>query len=196
MSCTFKKGDTVRVTGGNGSGKSTFFKLLSGMYAIENGNIELNDKPVSCYSHVSLNEQILYINQDDKCLNETMNTYIRTIASRTISDEELNGMLASVELEGSGSISGNGASLSGGQRKKLYIMKLIAAASRASVILLDEVTAGLDAETTDKFYALLDDIAEKDDRIMFFVEHTEGKSALYTKTLEFDGGNVEIRSDI
>ena len=166
------------------------------MYAIENGNIELNDKPVSCYSHVSLNEQILYINQDEKCLNETMNTYIRTIASRTISDEELNGMLASVELEGSGSISGNRASLSGGQRKKLYIMKLIAAASRASVILLDEVTAGLDAETTDKFYALLDDIAEKDDRIMFFVDHTEGKSALYTKTLEFDGGNVEIRSDI
>ena len=166
------------------------------MYAIENGNIELNDKPVSCYSRVSLNEQILYINQDEKCLNETMNTYIRTIASRTISDEELNGMLASVELEGSGSISGNGASLSGDQRKKLYIMKLIAAASRASVILLDEVTAGLDAETTDKFYALLDDIAEKDDRIMFFVDHTEGKSALYTKTLEFDGGNVEIRSDI
>ena len=75
-------------------------------------------------------------------------------------------------------------------------MKLIAAASRASVILLDEVTAGLDAETTDKFYALLDDIAEKDDRIMFIVDHKEGKSALYTKTLEFDGGNVEIRSDI
>lgn len=114
MSCTFKKGDTVRVTGGNGSGESTFFKLLSGMYAIENGNIELNDKPVSCYSRVLLNKQILYINQDEKCLNETMNTYIRTIASRTISDEELNGMLASVELEGSGSISGNGASLSGG----------------------------------------------------------------------------------
>lgn len=31
---------------------------------------------------------------------------------------------------------------------------------------------------------------------MFIVDHTEGKSALYTKTLEFDGGNVEIRSDI
>lgn len=60
VSCTLRKGDAVRLTGGNGSGKSTFIKLLTGVYSAQEGEILINGDPVSAYSREALNEQIFF----------------------------------------------------------------------------------------------------------------------------------------
>ena len=46
LDLTFKPGEMVFIIGGNGSGKTTFVKLLTGLYAPENGAIYLNDEPI------------------------------------------------------------------------------------------------------------------------------------------------------
>jgi putative pyoverdin transport system ATP-binding/permease protein len=46
LNLAFMPGEMVFVIGGNGSGKTTFVKLLTGLYAPESGHIHLNDKPV------------------------------------------------------------------------------------------------------------------------------------------------------
>src|SRR6202000_2662614 len=43
---TLRRGDLVFITGGNGSGKSTFMKLLSGLYIPESGTITLDGMPI------------------------------------------------------------------------------------------------------------------------------------------------------
>ena len=84
LSCHLEKGDVVRLAGANGSGKSTFIKLITGLYQKKSGEILLNGKPIEGYSKESMNREILYINQDEKCLNETFRRYLEVVTSHGI----------------------------------------------------------------------------------------------------------------
>ena len=50
LNFTLRSGDLVFITGGNGSGKSTFLKLLSGLYEPDSGEILLDGVPVGDYN--------------------------------------------------------------------------------------------------------------------------------------------------
>ena len=77
--CTLERGDIVRLEGDNGSGKSTFLKLLVRMYPPSEGSIIINDNPIIELDRRNLNKRILYINQEEKCLNETFRYYLETV---------------------------------------------------------------------------------------------------------------------
>ena len=80
ISCTLQSGDSIRLTGSNGSGKSTFIKLLTGVYPPQTGEILINGKRLDIYSRESLNEQILFVNQDEILLNESIFHYLELIS--------------------------------------------------------------------------------------------------------------------
>ena len=65
-------------------------------------------------------------------------------------------MLNRVQLPAdSRAICENGNSLSVGQRKKLLVLKMMLKVKDSSILILDELTAGLDAETTRQVFALV-----------------------------------------
>jgi len=47
LNLTINKGEVTFITGGNGSGKSTLLKLLTGLYPLDQGNIELNTQQLA-----------------------------------------------------------------------------------------------------------------------------------------------------
>lgn len=144
----FRKGDIIRVTGLNGGGKSAFVKLIKGLLYPKMRDVLLNGLSTKDISLNSLKDQILYINQDEIILNDDIKTYIEAISGQKISDLELNQLNQTVVFDDSIlRIAGNGQSLSGGQRKKLLMIKLLLKYKTASVIILDEIEAGLDVET-------------------------------------------------
>lgn len=172
INCEFRKGDVICVKGTNGSGKSTFYKLLTGLYQPVSGTLKMNGVPAQEFSREALNKSVLYINQDEKCLNETISHYLQIISGKQIQESRINEWLKELKMEDTNDvISGNGDSLSGGQRKKLYVLKLLANVDRASVIILDEIAAGMDKGTVEILLHIVRKIAENKDKIIFITDH-------------------------
>lgn len=193
ISCSFVRGDVVRLKGANGSGKSTFIKLITGLYQPERGGLMLNGRPIQQYSRESLNRQILYINQDERCLNESFRDYLEIITSRALTDEQYSELLSRAGLSGEErAIEGNGDSLSAGQRKKLFLLKFLLRREEASIIILDELTAGLDTETTRQIYTYLKVVAAKKDKIIFVVDHNLTDELDFTKNILFADGEITV----
>ena len=193
VSCHMESGNVVHITGANGSGKSTFIKLITGLYRASAGQILINGQPADGYLQDMRNRQILYINQDEGLLNETFLNYLTYITGHTVSRDECELLLEKMNLPNDGrAISGNGSSLSVGQRKKLLIIKMMLQQGDASVIILDEVTAGLDAQTTMFFYEQVEKMVKEGDKIILLVDHTLGDKPFITHHLYFEDGKCHL----
>ena len=192
ISCTLRSGENIRLTGSNGSGKSTFIKLLTGMYVPQEGRILVNGKPIGAYSRESLNEQVLYLNQDEVLLNESFRAYLKNISGTAFDAEKAEEALRWTELDQEETIIGNnGLSLSGGQRKRLLISKLLLRYEKASVIILDEAEAGMDRAMVQKYEELLKDIFNGHEKIMIMVAHNMDAGLPFTKELTFEEGKLK-----
>jgi putative ATP-binding cassette transporter len=140
------KGELVYITGGNGSGKSTFLQVLAGLYPPDAGEIELDGMPVT---------------------NDNRNAY-RSLFSAIFSDyhlfEQLYGIaapdtaeverhLARFQLTGKTDVSDGKFStlnLSTGQRKRIALM--VSLLEKRQILLLDEWAAEQDPEFRRRFY--------------------------------------------
>ncbi len=194
INCEFQKGDIICVKGANGSGKSTFYKLLTGLYQPASGTLKMNGIPIQELSREALNQSVLYINQDEKCLNETIRHYLNIISGKQILENRINEWIKELKLEDvDDAISGNGDSLSGGQRKKLYVLKLLATVDQASVIILDEIAAGMDQATVEVLKHIVEKIAKSKDKIIFITDHGNMNNAWNSNlTLTLDHGVAKL----
>lgn len=191
VSCTLRKGDAVRLTGSNGSGKSTFIKLLTGMYSPQAGEVLVNGKPICTYSRETLNEQILFLNQDEVLLNESVMDYLEMISGEAFHIKKAEEALqwAAWDKEDT-TIENGGLSLSAGQRKKLLLTKLLLRYERASVIILDEVEAGLDRSMVQKYMELLESMFAKRDKIFLMIAHSIDDDLPSMRTMHFEQGRI------
>lgn len=194
VSCTLRKGDAVRLTGSNGSGKSTFIKLLTGMYSPQAGEVLVNGKPICTYSRETLNEQILFLNQDEVLLNESVMDYLEMISGEAFHMKKAEEALqwAAWDKEDT-TIENGGLSLSAGQRKKLLLTKLLLRYERASVIILDEVEAGLDRSMVQKYMELLESMFAKRDKIFLMIAHSIDDDLPSMRTMHFEQGRIGER---
>lgn len=194
VSCELRPKDCVLLTGHNGSGKSTFIKLLTGLYLPTGGSIRLNGRPLTDYSRSSLHEQILYVGQEEKFLNETFKAYLDIASGEAVPQEAYAQWLRFVDLPDDGrKIGGNGLSLSAGQRKKLLVMKLFSRFARASVIILDELAAGMDVEAKERVFRRLQSLMQGQDKILLLVEHGLAQELPFTKVFRFAEGRLEVQ---
>lgn len=194
VSCTLRKGDAVRLTGSNGSGKSTFIKLLTGIYSPQAGEVLVNGKPICTYSRETLNEQILFLNQDEVLLNESVMDYLEMISGEAFHMKKAEEALqwAAWDKEDT-TIENGGLSLSAGQRKKLLLSKLLLRYERASVIILDEVEAGLDRSMVQKYMELLESMFAKRDKIFLMIAHSIDDDLPSMRTMHFEQGRIGER---
>ena len=157
----------VRLMGENGCGKSTFIKLLLGLYRPDSGTIRINSQSVDVYSKQDISRQILYVGQEEIFLNETVEDYLHIITQNE--GEAVTYMLKEYDIAADRAIENEGKSLSVGQRKKLLIMKMLLRIEEASVLIVDEIEAGLDQETREKYEQLLNFIAKKKNKLIIVV---------------------------
>jgi ABC-type bacteriocin/lantibiotic exporter with double-glycine peptidase domain len=184
FSAHFQQGDIIRVEGENGSGKSTFVKLLIGLLHPSQGTVRINGIPIEEIAPDKLWDQIVYIDQDEIILNDSVKEYLQTMAGRKLGQDEIQQLKQKVHFdEDIEDITENGKSLSGGQRKKLLLMKLLLRYERASVMILDEIEAGLDLESKKLVRQIEEEILkQKKDAIVFKITHEEN-GGIYNKTL-------------
>ncbi len=151
FSMTVKQGEQVTLVGRTGSGKSTVFKLLLGLYPPESGSITIGGVDVSAITDRERRACIGCVEQHFSRVPGTVLEQI-TLGDARITEDmarkaaRLSGIDAAIEAlpEGYASVCSDGM-FSQGEWQLLSIAR--AAAADPAVLLLDEITANLDAET-------------------------------------------------
>lgn len=143
---TLSKGELVFIRGGNGSGKSTFMKVLAGLYAPQTGDIRLNGVPV-CDMHMEAYRNLFTSVPTDYHL------FSRPLGLH-VSPERLQEVLRTMRIETKVHLLEDGSfstlNLSAGQRKRLALA--CALLEGREVYLFDEVAADFDPVFRRFFY--------------------------------------------
>jgi len=187
INTSFRSGDVVKVVGNNGSGKSTLFKLITGLLDAKGGEILYNGINIRDISRDELRKRILYIDQNEVILNESIDNYLRIISGGKYNHEKHASFIRKLELDiDVDQIKDNGKMLSNGQRKKLLMAKLLCCCEEASIILIDEIDAGLDLRTNELLKNIEQEIIKKNPKcIIFKISHHQNDNMdLYSRVLE------------
>ena len=153
ISFRVKKGETVGIIGGTGSGKSTLVGLLSRFYDATEGEILLKGENIKLWSKNALNKHISLVPQKSLLFSGTVRSNLLW-GNAAASDEELWLALESaqakefVEKKEGGldsRIEQSGLNLSGGQKQRLTVARALAA--KSEILILDDSLSALDFAT-------------------------------------------------
>ena len=153
VSFTIKGNTMTALVGHSGAGKSTIINLIPRFYDPQNGIIEIDKQNIKNVSLNSLRKNISMVSQDVILFDDTIKNNI-AYAKEYASDEEIKNackFAAAHEFieklpNGYETLIGeNGVRLSGGQRQRISIARAIL--KESPIILLDEATSSLDAES-------------------------------------------------
>lgn len=171
----FKVMDTDQVTllGRTGAGKSTILKLLLGLYQPDQGEVLIHGMPAAAVRAEERRKLFGYVEQSFHMVPGTVRDQI-TLYDNRISDRqvkavaELTGLKEAIErLENGYDTICTPEIFSKGQWQLLSIAR--AAAAEPKMLLLDEITANLDAETEKRVLAALKRVAK--DRTVISISH-------------------------
>ena len=149
-------GKMTSLVGHSGSGKSTILNLIPRLYDIGSGDISIDDQSIYNLKIESLRSKISLVSQDTTLFDDTIKNNIG-YAKHNASDEDIinaskfsysHEFIEKLPNKYETIIGENGIRLSGGQKQRLSIAR--AMIKKSPIILLDEATSSLDAETESK----------------------------------------------
>jgi len=149
-------GKMTSIVGHSGAGKSTILNLIPRFYDANSGDIKIDDQSIYKATISSLRKNISLVSQDTTLFDDTIRNniaYANLDASQKEIEEAAEHSFASEFIEKLPQkyetiIGENGTILSGGEKQRLSIARAIL--KKSQIILLDEATSSLDAETENK----------------------------------------------
>ncbi|WP_328319343.1 NHLP family bacteriocin export ABC transporter peptidase/permease/ATPase subunit [Streptomyces sp. NBC_00388] len=146
-------GQQVALVGGSGSGKSTVSRLISGLYSPWEGTIRIDGQRLDDIPRGALTASVSFVDQDvflfEGTVRDNITLWDPSIPDEAVVDALKDAALYDVVARRPGGVQGrveqDGRNFSGGQRQRLEIARALV--RRPSILVLDEVTSALDAET-------------------------------------------------
>ncbi|MCG9988859.1 ATP-binding cassette domain-containing protein, partial [Enterococcus faecium] len=194
ISFTAKQGEVTALVGASGSGKTSILKLVSRLYDYDEGCILIDGYDIKRVSPASLFSKIAIVFQEVTLFNTSILENIR-IGNSQASDEEVKkaARLANCEdfieklPDGYHTLVGeNGSSLSGGERQRLSIAR--AFLKNAPILILDEITASLDAENEKRIQESLNRLIQ--DKTVLIISHRLKSIEKVNKIVVMDQGKL------
>ncbi|NLJ77408.1 MAG: ABC transporter ATP-binding protein [Peptococcaceae bacterium] len=199
VSLTIRRGDFMFLSGTSGIGKSTFLKLLLGVYQPNQGEIYLQMKDGRS---IKIDRQVrklfAYVPQDSLLLSGTIKdniafikpnageAAIRRAVRLSCAEEFINRLPQGLDTV----IGEKGHGLSAGQIQRLAIARAIL--SDAPILLLDEASSALDEDTEQR---LLGNIKSLPGKTCLIVSHRRAALAICNKEVCFVGGTI-VSTDV
>ena len=194
ISFVVKRGETVGVIGGTGSGKSTLVNLIPRFYDITKGQILVNGENVKNYKIETLRKKIGVVPQKAVLFRGTIRDNMK-MGNENATDEMIYRALETaqamevVEKKKEGldaKISQNGKNLSGGQKQRLTIARALV--KNPEILILDDSASALDFATDAR---LRKAIAENTDQMTVFIVSQRASSIMQAdKIIVLDDGKM------
>ncbi len=156
INITVEGGTTVALVGHSGAGKSTIINLLPRFYDPREGNIFIDEQNISKIKLSSLRKNISMVSQDIILFDDTVHANI-AYANMNASEKQIveacdfaaaTEFINKLPKKFETIIGENGIKLSGGQKQRISIAR--AFLKNSPIILMDEATSSLDAESEEK----------------------------------------------
>ena len=150
---TAKKGQTIGVIGGTGSGKTTLVSLIPRFYDATKGQVTLLGQPITAYSKEELNRHVAVVMQKAQLFKGTIRSNLLW-GNENATDEELWHALSIAQSEDfvrqkpgklDDPVEQGGRNLSGGQRQRLTIARALV--GHPDILILDDSASALDYAT-------------------------------------------------
>jgi len=187
-------GKMTSIVGHSGAGKSTILNLIPRFYDAISGDIEIDNQSIYNCTISSLRKNISLVSQDTTLFDDTIRNniaYANLGASQKEIEEAAKYSFASEFIEKLPNkyetiIGENGTRLSGGEKQRLSIAR--AMLKKSQIILLDEATSSLDAETENKIQDAINFLTK--DRTTIVIAHRLSTILNSDKIYVIDAGKV------
>lgn len=188
-----QRGEIVFVTGGNGSGKSTFGYLLSGLYRPYSGKIYLNDREISDKNYVNYSDSMSAVFTTNYLFNDNYDGFELTAANEQLSEYiELMDMGKILKLDGEQKTLGK--KYSKGQQKRLAL--IYALLENKEVIVLDEWAAEQDPRFRRYFYQQVLPLLKEKGKTIIAITHDDDYYDCATRIIKFNYGKIVSDSPV
>ena len=178
VSLDVAEGAFLGFVGPNGSGKTTLLELMVGLHRPDSGSVTLFDRPAHAFAEA---DRVGYVPQNVAAADTEMPATVREVVRMGRYPHKLFGRFdrsdrravdAALDRVGIRTLEDRRIGrLSGGQRQRAFIARALAA--EADLLVLDEPTVGVDAESRDAFYDLLHELNDEGLTVVL-VEHDIG----------------------
>ena len=187
-------GKMTSIVGHSGAGKSTILNLIPRFYDAISGDIQIDNQSIYKCTIQSLRKNISLVSQDTTLFDDTIRNniaYANLNASQKEIEEAAKYSFASEFIEKLPNkyetiIGENGTRLSGGEKQRLSIAR--AMLKKSQIILLDEATSSLDAETENKIQDAINFLTK--DRTTIVIAHRLSTILNSDKIYVIDSGRV------
>ena len=169
------KGQKIALVGSSGSGKSTIVKLLSRFYTLQDGEISIDRQPVNDFEIKSLRKIIGIVPQEVILFGGSILENIRygkldaTLEEIRAAAKQANALdfIEAFPEQFDTLVGERGVQLSGGQKQRVAIARAIL--KNPSILVLDEATSSLDAESEKQVQDALENLMQN--RTTFIIAH-------------------------
>lgn len=197
ISVVLHKNEHISLVGRNGAGKTTFVKLLLGLYHPSKGEIRINGINIDEFTREELNRMYSVLFQDYNIFPLSVYENV-TLQEKREGSRDIKNLYASVGLQNRleklkeyddtivSNFSADGVAFSGGEKLRLAIARVIN--RDTSAIVLDEPSSALDPKAEYEFYQMIKKMS--DNKTVIFVSHRMSSSKFSSRILVFNESHL------
>jgi ATP-binding cassette subfamily B protein len=194
ISFTIHAGESLAIIGATGSGKSTIANLLTRLYEVNTGSIQIDDQPIQAYDIPFLRDQIGYVPQEVFLFQDSIQNNI-TLGKQGATQAQVEQAIQFAGLQETiqqlpdqlnTMVSERGVTLSGGQKQRIAIARAFIRQPR--LLILDDFLSAVDVYTESTLLKNLQQIMPG--RTTLIISHRVSVGTLVDKMIVLESGKI------
>ncbi|MEO5603156.1 MAG: ABC transporter ATP-binding protein [Cyclobacteriaceae bacterium] len=194
ISFSVNPGESLAIIGTTGSGKSTISNLVSRLFDVREGEILIDDIPISHYNLTVLRSQIGYVPQDVFLFSDTIYNNIgfgidiqdEVKIFQAAKDADVYDNIRAFPQGFETRIGERGISLSGGQKQRVSIARALV--REPKILMLDDALSAVDTKTENTILNSLKRIMQG--RTTIIISHRVSSAKLANKIVVLSDGKI------
>lgn len=192
VNITINPGEKIAIVGENGSGKTTFIKIMCGLLPVTEGQVLANSININELDISNYYSMFSVVFQDFHLFSLPLGENIST--KNTFDSSIVSGLLNSVGFKADINLQSflykdcdnNGVEISGGEAQKIALARALY--KKSPIIVLDEPTAALDPYAENLIYTKLNELVSE--RTAIYISHRLSSCKFCEKIVVFDNGKI------